>query len=54
MADVQSGELFVLTYGAMVTQLIKDFEEDQDINRQLDKMFPQICRSLWKPAGESD
>ena len=34
----QSGELFVLTYGAMVSQLIKDFEEDADVNRQLDKI----------------
>lgn len=32
------GELFTLTYGALVTQLIKDYEEDGDVNKQLDKI----------------
>jgi len=32
------GELFTLTYGALVSQLIKDFENDEDVNKQLEKM----------------
>lgn len=33
-----SGELFTLTYGSLVAQLIKDYEGDEDVNKQLDKM----------------
>jgi len=32
------GELFTLTYGALVAQLIKDCEKDDDVNKQLDKI----------------
>ena len=35
---LQSGELFTLTYGSMVAQLVKDYELDEDVNKQLDKM----------------
>ena len=34
----QSSELFTLTYGALVTQLCKDYENDEDVNKQLDRM----------------
>ncbi|XP_023438499.1 trafficking protein particle complex subunit 3 isoform X2 [Dasypus novemcinctus] len=34
----ESSELFTLTYGALVTQLCKDYENDEDVNKQLDKM----------------
>lgn len=33
-----NAELFSLTYGAMVTQLIRDFEDMKEVNRQLDQM----------------
>ncbi|XP_064404239.1 trafficking protein particle complex subunit 3-like [Halichondria panicea] len=33
-----SGELFSLTYGAVVAQLVRDYESDEEINKQLDKM----------------
>ena len=33
-----SGELFTLTYGSLVAQLLKDYENDDDVNKQLDKM----------------
>lgn len=33
-----SGELFTLTYGALVAQLLKDNENDEDVNRQLERM----------------
>eukprot|EP00039_Didymoeca_costata_P028911 m.22535 g.22535 ORF g.22535 m.22535 type:complete len:176 (-) comp7409_c0_seq3:1186-1713(-) len=33
-----SGELFTLTYGALVAQLVKDYEEPAEVNKQLDKM----------------
>ena len=35
---LQSGELFTLTYGALVSQLLKDYENDAEVNKQLDKM----------------
>ncbi|XP_016105720.1 trafficking protein particle complex subunit 3-like [Sinocyclocheilus grahami] len=34
----QNSELFTLTYGALVTQLCKDYENDEEVNKQLDKM----------------
>ncbi|XP_061482279.1 trafficking protein particle complex subunit 3-like protein [Rhineura floridana] len=33
-----SRELFVLTYGALVAQLCKDYEKDEDVNKYLDSM----------------
>ncbi|EDV20344.1 uncharacterized protein TRIADDRAFT_50982 [Trichoplax adhaerens] len=33
-----SSEVFALTYGALVAQLLKDYENDDDVNKQLDKM----------------
>ncbi|KAE8624178.1 hypothetical protein XENTR_v10005856 [Xenopus tropicalis] len=33
-----NSELFTLTYGALVTQLCKDYENDEDVNKQLEKM----------------
>ncbi|XP_072018621.1 trafficking protein particle complex subunit 3-like [Amphiura filiformis] len=33
-----SQELFTLTYGALVAQLVKDYESDEEVNKQLDKM----------------
>ena len=33
-----AGELFTLTYGSLVAQLIKDYENDEDVNKQLDRM----------------
>jgi len=40
MADSKkvSGELFSLTYGALVAQIVKDYENVDDVNRQLEKM----------------
>ncbi|KAM4693670.1 trafficking protein particle complex subunit 3-like protein isoform 2-T2 [Discoglossus pictus] len=33
-----SRELFILTYGALVAQLCKDYENDEDVNKCLDTM----------------
>ena len=33
-----SGELFTLTYGALVAQILKDYENVDDVNRQLERM----------------
>lgn len=33
-----NGDLFVLTYGAIVTQLVKDYEDIAEVNRQLELM----------------
>lgn len=35
---VQNAELFTLTYGALVVQLIKDYEDYEEVNKQLEKM----------------
>lgn len=37
-ADKVNGELFALTYGALVVQLIKDYEDYDEVNKQLEKM----------------
>nr|XP_025979333.1 trafficking protein particle complex subunit 3-like protein isoform X1 [Dromaius novaehollandiae] len=37
-AHHMSRELFVLTYGALVAQLCKDYEKDEDVNTCLDRM----------------
>ncbi|KAH0622240.1 hypothetical protein JD844_024375 [Phrynosoma platyrhinos] len=37
-----SRELFVLTYGALVAQLCKDYENDEDVNKCLDTMGHSI------------
>ncbi|XP_028674728.1 trafficking protein particle complex subunit 3 isoform X1 [Erpetoichthys calabaricus] len=37
-----NSELFTLTYGALVTQLCKDYENDEEVNKQLDKMYVEI------------
>uniref|UniRef100_A0A4W3GYI1 Trafficking protein particle complex subunit n=1 Tax=Callorhinchus milii TaxID=7868 RepID=A0A4W3GYI1_CALMI len=34
----RSTELFILAYGTLVAQLCKDFEKDEDINKELDTM----------------
>eukprot|EP00052_Salpingoeca_macrocollata_P023516 m.206830 g.206830 ORF g.206830 m.206830 type:complete len:178 (-) comp22047_c0_seq2:30-563(-) len=41
-----SAELFTLTYGSLVAQLIKDYESDDEINKQLDKMGYNIGMRL--------
>lgn len=35
---LQSAEIFTLTYGSMVRQLIADYEDVEEVNKQLDKM----------------
>jgi hypothetical protein len=36
---LQNSELFTLTYGAMVRQLLTDLEEVEEVNKQLDQMY---------------
>ncbi|KAL2913597.1 hypothetical protein HK105_206899 [Polyrhizophydium stewartii] len=36
--DKIGAELFTLTYGSLVAQLVKDFEDYGEVNKQLDKM----------------
>eukprot|EP00963_Diacronema_lutheri_P008024 scaffold689_cov333-Pavlova_lutheri.AAC.5 len=37
-ARVQNAELFTFTYGAVVRQLIEDYEDLDEVNKQLDEM----------------
>ncbi|EST06127.1 Transport protein particle (TRAPP) component [Kalmanozyma brasiliensis GHG001] len=41
-----NAELFTLTYGALVIQLIKDYEDYAEVNKQLDKMGYNIGTRL--------
>jgi hypothetical protein len=34
----QNSELFTLTYGALVSQLVKDYENIEDVNKNLDRI----------------
>lgn len=34
----QSCDLFTLTYGSLITQLLKDYDNPEDVNKQLDRM----------------
>ncbi len=36
--DRANNELFTLTYGAIVSQLLKDFDTPAEVSAQLDKM----------------
>lgn len=36
--ETVNAELFTLTYGAIVTQLIRDFEDPREVNLQLEQM----------------
>ncbi|CAG2100178.1 unnamed protein product [Medioppia subpectinata] len=36
-----SCDLFTLTYGSLVAQLIKDFDNTEEVNKQLDRMYGQ-------------
>lgn len=36
---MQNAELFTLTYGSVVVQLIKDYEDYAEVNKQLEKMY---------------
>jgi hypothetical protein len=35
----QNCELFTLTYGAIVSRLIRDYEDPKDVNTQLEQMY---------------
>jgi len=37
-----SSELFALTYGSLVSQILKDYENDEDVNKQLERMGHNI------------
>ncbi|KAG5460423.1 MAG: hypothetical protein BJ554DRAFT_7529 [Olpidium bornovanus] len=36
--DARNAELFTLTYGSIVAQLVKDYEDYSEVNKQLEKM----------------
>ncbi|KAG6851249.1 hypothetical protein H0H93_011685 [Arthromyces matolae] len=42
----QNAELFALTYGALVVQLIQDYEDYPEVNKQLEKMGYNIGTRL--------
>lgn len=45
-----NSELFALTYGAFVVQLIKDYEDFDQVNKQLEKMCA-LLYCLTDPDG---
>ena len=36
---LQNAELFTLTYGSLVVQLVKDYEDYSEVNKQLELMY---------------
>ncbi|KAK8805661.1 hypothetical protein WA158_002317 [Blastocystis sp. Blastoise] len=44
--DIVSAELFALTYGAFIAQIIDDYENMDDVNRQLDEIGYNIGNRL--------
>ncbi|CAK5099806.1 unnamed protein product [Meloidogyne enterolobii] len=45
-----SSELFILTYGALVNDLISDLESPEEVNRQLDKIGYNMTKVKTKMA----
>ena len=39
LLSLQSAELFTMTYGALVVQMLKDYEDVDAVNVELDKMY---------------
>jgi hypothetical protein len=37
-----NAELFALTYGSLVAQLVKDYEDYNQVNIQLEKMYHHV------------
>ena len=46
LLGTQNAELFALTYGALVVQLIQDYEDYAEVNKQLEKMGYNIGTRL--------
>ncbi|KAL1927816.1 hypothetical protein VTP01DRAFT_3637 [Rhizomucor pusillus] len=44
--DKINAELFTLTYGSLVVQLVKDFEDYNEVNKQLDRIGYNIGQRL--------
>lgn len=42
----QNSELLTFTYGSLVAQLIQDYEDDDEVNKQLEKMYAE-CHKTW-------
>ena len=47
---LQNAELFTLTYGAIVRQLLTDLEEVEEVNKQLDQMYVPTL-SFFSPVN---
>ena len=45
-SDKINAELFSMTYGALVVQLVKDYEDYSEVNKQLDKMCVLVVLRL--------
>ena len=46
LVNPQNAELFAMTYGALVVQLIQDYEDYAEVNKQLEKMGYNIGTRL--------
>lgn len=42
MQHTQNAELLTMTYGSLVIQLLKDYEDVEEVNKQLEKMYGQL------------
>ena len=50
---MQNAEIFTLTYGSMVRQLLTDLEDVTEVNKQLDKMWAAILSLLLRTCASS-
>jgi hypothetical protein len=48
-SDKLNAEFFALSYGSLVVQLVKDYEDYSQVNQQLDKMFGHPSLYLHSP-----
>lgn len=46
----QNAELFSFTYGALVVQLIKDYQDYAEVNKQLEKMSVILLSASYPPS----
>lgn len=44
---MQNAELFTMTYGALVVQLIQDYEDYSEVNKQLESMYVRHYDESW-------
>lgn len=53
MGTLQNSEIFTLTYGALVRQLLGDYDDLEDVHKQLDNMYVMSQGGMMLICGAS-